>query len=352
LSDFSDDAGTRAKFRILATDPLTRLERLAFSNCDWLYLVGTCVFAVGFGFGLARMPGDVPVPTVAVVGPIVAAIALGWPSSIRSNLYLPLVRTRVAMGTCGVCGSELPRDRADARGLVACRKCAARWKLTKSPAASAREELDFQRNRRNAGWLLLDPAAAAGGKEPLLPRARAVVRFVDRETSESQRAFVRLAAVSIAIFVPLMWARSPLGVPFFYIAAVSVLCASPHGRRHVPRTTQSLLLKCALCPKCGRDLPIASVAGSDGRGSIACEGCDCSWPEHQVLRYPIPEDRCPACDTDREGAERCASCELHEAARGRELADKTPFCARCGGVLPGSDRVCPRCGVMAGTTYA
>jgi hypothetical protein len=346
---FTDDAGAATKFRIVKADPLNWIERFVVSRRA--FYAAACVCLLGPGILLAMSMGGVFVPPVAFIGTCAAGLVLGvWASIVRTRLQPALVRTRVARGRCGACGGDIPRDNPDAQGLVACKSCASRWKLTTSANSDERDQLALYKKRPEGPWILTDWGGVARGEKPITPRARAVIRGIDAENAARNYLLWGIGVGALTSVLVTLWVYSKfssmLNACWQFALAWSFLMGST-----TPWMKYVRLLACGLCPECGADLPITTAPIVDGRGSVKCAQCKSAWPEVRVLRYPIPPDPCRTCTLDRGGAKRCQVCEGDKAARANAVAGMSPRCAECNAALPGPDRVCPRCGVMAGTRY-
>ncbi len=356
-----------------------RIKRRA----PWWTVLGVVPGAIGlvvFTRTAIENPGDAALIVGVVVVGLVVAIPLGWLIRRRATpRQVPVdVATLVAHGRCGCCGWGI-RDCVPAvDGCISCPECGAAWHRSRftliSYARHADEiihEILAEQFMQRAIWSApTDDRCVAMKIEGLAP-VRAAERdpyemahrseIVEERVSDSGSSIrwggtIGLCVLWMGVMIASKWIspRDPgavVSAAVFLGCVVGVPVLLLVWRVQLPWVVRRRsILELGVCPACLASLDPAN-AGFDG--CVACEVCGRAWDAKDIrplAEFPPLSVPCDGCGYDRAGLEACPECGMR--TDGTFLPRTAhPVCARCGTDLPGENRACPKCGVMAGVEY-
>jgi hypothetical protein len=357
------DDSRRALFFSTPDDGLEQLPasyRFALSGWFWVGpLIGAFVVVGLVAVMLELVPGSGGAGMVGMIGVVAAIVTLRR----RRRVALPqLIRLRLSHGRCGACGYPLRDQAFDEHGCRTCPECAGVWarrpevsRPYDSPYSLSLPRQRFARgndDRKKPVRVEMTTLAATG---QLSGPGLAVFRAAEREGNNQLWSSILLLlgiAVCCALvaafaqlfnFATLRLERLLTSIGISALTGALLVSIMRYGMQQ--RETDALT--CGLCPACGTSL---DASHPEPDGCVVCTHCSCAWKAEDIGSNPIPPDPCPKCGTERAGAARCVACNDRGFGTAG-VGEPSPHCARCDTILPGHDRVCPRCGVANGTVY-
>lgn len=335
----------------------------------------------GFGMFLLFLAGLNPI--VAVVPLAFLLISHIRPTRHRVSAQA-LACAMVVFGKCGACARPFGGVMPDAAGLYTCTACGAAWHRDRvvsrriHPSVStivgrlAANNLDGPGSALATDDRGIPIRAIFGPPLGLLARGwfwKQAARGLGASLA-SRRTWLFFAAMAAGVGLVFLMRSLRDGHEdewvLWYVMAIGVVVALAYFvQGAIPAVRlRELLLEHGLCASCG-----ASVVRHRPQfdGCVVCVSCHRAWRASRLgvgvvgdLEYPwrmelaLPRRPsalvapCPRCGYDMVRLAKCPECAYPDPER---TPGATPHCARCGTTLPGENRACRKCGIMAGVVW-
>jgi ssDNA-binding Zn-finger/Zn-ribbon topoisomerase 1 len=335
-----------------------------------LLIFGPVLIAAGVRAGLRRRKGTNVAERTPESSPTNAKDSIGEePAGALTgprDPLLPVAASLLANRRCGSCAFELDPGTKDSHGLVTCPECGAAWHTDRfMPPELAPKLAGMSMPAQLTGRVACSPADDRGVActaldendsrlRPVIGGAMIKSIAVDLAGLRRKRAgALFVIALGVGVIVPLVALAGledqdlAIGMSLV-VAAFLVLVGLIQLGRTTFAETRATWLAHGRCPCCA-----ASLLELEARfdACVTCPGCARAWRINEV-RAKKPPDICPRCGYAMAGLTRCPECAYPSR---RPFDDRppgsVPLCARCSTELPGENRMCPKCGVMAGVKW-